>query len=100
MKLEIRKYRKYRRMTQKDLAIKSNLSQSYLSMLENNKHYKSPTLTVIESISKALQVCPVLLLGVDCNNCITIENENKKSCKEFLVGQAKDRLNFSPSPSL
>ena len=94
MKLEIRKYRKYKMMTQRRLSELSCISQSYLSMLENNKHYKSPTLTVIESIAQALQICPVLLLGVDCNNCITTENENKKSCKEFLVGQAKDRLDF------
>lgn len=94
MKLEIRKYRKYKRMTQKQLAIKSNLSQSYLSMLENNKHYKSPTLATIESISKSLEICPVLLLGVDCNKCIIVEDEDKKNCRDFLVGQAKDRLEF------
>lgn len=94
MKLEIRKYRKYKMMTQRKLSELSGISQSYLSQLESNKYYKSPTLTTMVAISKALQVCPVLLFGIDCNKCATVEDGNKKNCRDFLVGQAKDRLEF------
>ena len=65
-RLFIKDYRKSRKMTQKELANKSNIDQSYISRLENNsQNLKSPTLTVIFDIAAALNVCPHMLIRYD-----------------------------------
>lgn len=48
----IRDLRKRKRMTAKDLALKSGLSGSYILSIENCK--KEPSLVTLEKISKAL----------------------------------------------
>lgn len=64
--LLIKEYRLLRGMTQKELAEKSNLNQSYISQLENNHpNAKSPTLRIMSKISKALNICPHILIRYD-----------------------------------
>jgi transcriptional regulator with XRE-family HTH domain len=79
--LFIKYYRTLQNMTQKELAFKSRLNQSYISQLEeNSKNAKSPTLRVIFNISSALNVCPHLLVRYhfECeHNCF-------KSCKQNI----------------
>lgn len=78
-KLQIKKYRKLRNMTQKELARKAKVKQSYISQLENPKNTKSPSLRTILDIAYALNVCPYALINLikytppclknDCSNC-------------------------------
>lgn len=63
----IRYYRTKAGLTQEQLAIKANISQSHLSDIETCK--KSPTVRVLYSIAKALDVCPGVLLEYKCNCC-------------------------------
>lgn len=55
-KLEIRDYRKLKRLSQRELAAKIGISRSYLSELENQKY--EITLTMLSKIANALQVHP------------------------------------------
>ena len=91
MKLLIKKYRRYRRMTQRTLAEKSGITQSYLSQLESNKYHKMPTITTLLQIGNVLEVCPALLVSYDCDNCF-LSIKNKVKCKDFLIKEATDRL--------
>lgn len=91
MKLEIRKYRRYRRLSQKKLAELSGLSQSYVSQIESNKYHKMPTITTLLQIGSVLEVCPALLINYDCNNCF-LSTKDKVKCKDFLIKEATDRL--------
>lgn len=68
-KLKIREYRQLKSLTQKELSKRTNLSQGYLSALENNK--KSPTFRNLCKVAKALEVCPCMLI-----------KHSKKYCKE------------------
>jgi len=54
--LRIKDVRIEKKLTQMELAIKANISQSYLSELEYNK--KSPTLRQLCKIAEALSVHP------------------------------------------
>lgn len=64
-------------ITQEELANRCNLSQSYISELENNSStHKSPTLNTVRDIAIQLDVCPKDLLVCDCEKC-----RNKKSDK-------------------
>ena len=94
MKLEIRKYRRMKRFTQHRLSELSGISQSYLSQLENNKSYKSPTLTTLLAIAKSLEVCPSLLISHDCKRCVIIKEGNKIKCKERLKQELQDKIDF------
>lgn len=64
-------------MTQKELAHKANIHQTYISNLENNT--KSPTLKTIMQIAEALSVCPHFLIQYD----IDCEKNRLKSCHFF-----------------
>lgn len=74
--LRIKDFRRLRRMTQKELAKKSKVNQSYISKLENNKkNLKSPTLVVTFNIADALKICPHILIKYNCTckmNCCKI----------------------------
>ncbi|WIF95165.1 helix-turn-helix domain-containing protein [Caminicella sporogenes] len=50
----IKKCRKIRKLTQKELAAKSNISRSYLADIENNRY--NPSVEVLKSIANALDV--------------------------------------------
>lgn len=57
-------------ITQEELANRCNLSQSYVSELENNSSTgKSPTLDTVKKIAMQLDVCPKDLLICDCEKC-------------------------------
>ena len=71
---KIKIYRLQNKLTQKELALKCNLSQSHISELEHN--LKSPTVKTLESIANALNVCIFDLLEYKCNiDCA--EKKNK-----------------------
>lgn len=76
--LLIKEYRIIRGMTQKELARKARLRQSYISQLER-KHpkAKSPTLRIAFRIARALDICPRLLVryNIECDyNCLNACN--------------------------
>ncbi len=54
----IKEARKKQRLTQKELAIKCNLSQSFLSELENKHKKKNITIKQIINISDKLKISP------------------------------------------
>ena len=54
----IKEARKKQRLTQKELAIKCNLSQSFLSELENKNNKKNVTIKQIINISNKLKISP------------------------------------------
>lgn len=60
--LDIKKYRLAKKFTQKQLAKKVKISQSYLSKLENNKKIDSMRLGLIKDIAKALDTTPKAIL--------------------------------------
>jgi predicted transcriptional regulator len=68
-------------MTQKELALKSRVDQSYICKLENNTTTKSPNLSTIFRIAGALETCPHALINnnykcdTNCtDNCPQYEN--------------------------
>lgn len=76
-KRSIKHYRKKNKLTQKSLARKCDLKQSYISQLE---HYTvAPSIETTHKLSKALNLnCPVeLLIDFICNNC-----SNKLTCNK------------------
>ena len=88
--LHIKKARKKIRMTQKELAEKSRLSQSYISQLESPLRTITPTLQTIEVIAESLKICPYILISYDCNKCRIVrakETCNVNKCKENSIMQ-------------
>ena len=80
IELNIKQIRRRRRMTQRELANKVGISQSYLSLIENGVYTnKKPTLNLIEDIAQALEVCPSVLLDYNCDRCNIIKDKVK--CK-------------------
>ncbi len=76
----IKEHRISKKMTQRQLAIKCRLNQSYISQLENNHpRTKSPTLIVIFRIARALEICPHMLVqyNISCNNNCLSKCEKK-----------------------
>ena len=63
IKNRVREIRNARKMTQKELALKTHLSQSHIAMLENGKRSLDLDLMVI--ISKELKVKPYELMPLD-----------------------------------
>lgn len=91
MKLEIKKFRRLNKLTQKQLAEMTGLSQSYISQLESNKSYKAPTMATVLSLAKALGVCPTILINYDCDNC-NIKNVDRVKCKYLLRSELGNRF--------
>lgn len=84
LELNIRRIRRIRRTTQKELCQKVGISQSYLSQIENGTYTnKKPTLNLIEDIAKALEVCPISLIGYNCDRCNI--NKEKARCESFFL---------------
>ena len=67
--LAVRKARRKSQLTQEELSFKTDLSQSYISELETNSNIVNPTLSTINELAKALNVCPKELLHCDCAKC-------------------------------
>lgn len=78
-RLNIREIRLSKNISQKELAKKGGISQSYISMLEKGDIYQiTPTLDVVEAIANALGVCSKDILIVECDFC---KNYINKKCK-------------------
>lgn len=57
----IKQLRKLRKISQGELAIKTNLTQTYVSLIETDK--KEPTMATLRSISNVLEISiPLLIL--------------------------------------
>lgn len=56
----IKKCRKKNKLTQKQLAIKLNVKQSYISELENNT--RLPSINFIFKLANVFNICPVYLI--------------------------------------
>lgn len=61
----IKEFRKFRRLSQKQLAEKIGISQSFLSELENGKY--DIGMELIKRIGSALDICPHILVRYDCS---------------------------------
>ena len=55
----LKRQRKRRRLTQKQLGRLCNLSQGYISELEREEFFHSPTIKQVIAISKVLDLCPL-----------------------------------------
>ena len=69
----IRKFRKQKKMTQKELGNKLGISQSAINQFENNK--TAPKLTTIIKVADALDVLPRDLIGNNFNEFTEIKGE-------------------------
>lgn len=67
LKVAIKNIRKFKGVTQEELALRTGLSQSYLSELERSDSLANPTFKTVETIAEALDVCPLDLLSCDCD---------------------------------
>lgn len=65
IKVNIKKARKLKNISQRELAKKAGTSQSYISEIETGAT-SSPTLDLIEAICTVLEVCPLDILECDC----------------------------------
>lgn len=78
-KLKIKEYRLAKNISQKELANRCGISQSYVSMLEKGGfREKSPTLEVVENLSNGLGVCVKDILIFECDLC---KNYINNKCK-------------------
>lgn len=77
--INIRKIRKSKHISQKDLALRIKKSNGYLSDIENGN--KIPSINVLYNIAYHLGVCPSNLLGCKCRTCT---NCKKNSYKNYV----------------
>lgn len=77
--INIRKIRKSKRISQKELALRIKKSNGYLSDIENGN--KIPSINVLYNIAYHLGVCPSNLLGCKRKTCTSCK---KNSCKIFI----------------
>ncbi|WP_455796927.1 helix-turn-helix domain-containing protein, partial [Clostridium butyricum] len=57
-------------LTQKKLAKRLNISQGYISQLENNTYYNlNPRINFIIVLSRTLDICPLRLIIELTNSC-------------------------------
>ncbi|MCD2345138.1 helix-turn-helix domain-containing protein [Clostridium guangxiense] len=76
--INIRKIRKSRHISQKELAFRIKKSNGYLSDIENGN--KLPSINVLYNIAYHLCICPSNLLGCKnntCDHCRKFPNEIK-----------------------
>lgn len=78
----IKRNRLRSRMTQKELARKCNIDQSYISELETYNRIPSPDMVII--ISDALRICPILIFeAFYCNQSSSACVDKRcKKCKK------------------
>jgi transcriptional regulator with XRE-family HTH domain len=65
--INLKKIRKSKRITQKELADLTCISQNYISEIENGR--KAPTIKLIERVANSLEICPLELMECNCKNC-------------------------------
>lgn len=71
----IKFYRKKRKLTQKQLAIRCGVKQSYISQLEHD--VLIPSIPMLYQLSKVFKICPAELLNeFICSNCPYTSNCN------------------------
>ena len=80
----IKYYRNLKKLTQSQLAEKSNTSTNYIATIETGKKYPSPS--TLEKIAKALNINAIDLFQ--------IENKNTTSKREFEFKKIKKELNI------
>jgi Predicted transcriptional regulator len=68
-RLNIKKWRKLRKMSQKTLSNRLNTSQGYISELEWS--LKSPSVRMLYQIAQEFDICPRLMLNciIECSKC-------------------------------
>ena len=76
----IKQIRKQRQISQGELAIACNITQAYLSQIENNK--REPNLTILKVISTNLNV-PLPLIFFQSMNANDVPNYKQDSFKEI-----------------
>lgn len=85
MKINLKKIREEKNISQSKLATIAGISQNYISEIESGK--KTPSLEILEKIANALEICIALLISNEksnCNDCQRpkctggAENETKK----------------------
>ncbi|MBY6800095.1 helix-turn-helix transcriptional regulator [Clostridium botulinum] len=81
MKINLKKIREEKNISQSKLAILAGISRSYVSEIEAGK--KTPSLDMLERIAEALEVCVALLLinNKDCCNCVRHKDKEAKGEK-------------------
>ncbi|NEZ47696.1 helix-turn-helix transcriptional regulator [Clostridium niameyense] len=74
MKINLKKIREEKNISQSKLAILAGISRSYVSEIEAGK--KTPSLDMLEKIAEALEVCTTFLLinNRNCCNCARHKN--------------------------
>lgn len=77
----IRVFRKAKHLSQRQLSIKSGISQSEISNLENDKD-KSAKLEQVEKIADALHMCPFDLMSCDCEDDDCTQCGQTDKCKD------------------
>ena len=71
----VREFRLKAGISQMELAIRANLSQSHISAVERD--FKSATLGTLSKISVALQICVYELTYYKCEQYLTCEKSEK-----------------------
>lgn len=91
----IKEIRNARKMTQKELAQKTGLSQSHIAMLENGE--RSLDLDLMVSISKGLSVKPYELMPVEMQpeEITPEEREMLRTFRKFAAPQNTNNANVS-----
>jgi len=81
VKINLKKIREEKNISQSKLAILAGISRSYVSEIESGK--KTPSLDMLERIAEALEVCTSLLLinNKDCCNCTRHKDKEANSEK-------------------
>ena len=84
--INLKKYRKIRGLTQRELAEKVGVTQQYIASIEKINRTKSPTLDVIAKLSIALRVCPYYLINFNCQedgNIMHCNSYRREHCNSF-----------------
>lgn len=72
----IKKYREHNNVTQLQLAEKVKVTPTYISALENNR--KDPSLSLLNNISKELNVPMEIIFWDSINDIKNLENKDKE----------------------
>lgn len=87
----IKEIRTSKKITQEELSHMTEISQSYLSKIENGKQAScnsndNSNASKIIKIAKALDCCPACLYGINCNNCeIRLTLEDRVKCRNDMI---------------
>lgn len=90
IKLNLKKHRIKNKLTQDELAIKSKVSQTYISRLENNnfRYRGSNERDKFIEICKNLKTCPSEIIQYNCNNCVIMPTkELRKTCRKNHINK-------------